>query len=715
MDKFGHRMLEHCQEGFCRYGFDDGRILEANPAMVTILGLECSPEELVGRSLVDAMMPISGESQMNEQLVRQGELHGYESHIRTLRGDERWVTGEFFLRWDAKTRQRVVEAVLQDVTARRRAEMEASDVQARFRALSDSAPSLIMIVRDGRIVYANRACEATLGYRAEDLCLPRFAFVELFAMESMTRIKSTISKQSRGGEPHPEEHVMVSREGRRIHATVTITATRHDGAPALMVVATDVTEHLAREESLRESEARFRQMFEAGLFGMAIVGLNYRFVKANSTLCQLLGYTEEELASISFLDLTHPEDAAKDVRLMQQVFTSKVPSFTTQTRYIHRDKRTLWGNLTASVIRGEGERVLYGLIMVEDITERKTAENALRESEERYRKLVETMSQGLGMTDENGSFTYVNDRFCKLVGYPREEIIGRAATQFMDRTNQKILLENTARQRKGESMSYELTWTRHGGDPVPTIVSPEGLFDRRNRFNGIFAVITDITERKRVEETTKAALREKDILLREIHHRVKNNLQIIASLLKLQSALIENVEARSMFKMSHDRIRTMALIHEKLYQSKDLARIDFSAYIRSLGTHLLASYAVTPGDVRIATRADHVYLDINTAIPCGLIINELVSNALKHAFPRGRTGEIHVECHASKDGPYTLLVSDNGVGFPPEVDFQSTETLGLQLVNTLVRQLEGSIALDTAGGTKYTITFAELKYRQADH
>lgn len=715
MDKFGQRMLEHCQDGLCRYGFDDGRILEANPAMVTILGLECTPEDLVGRSLPDAMMPVSGENPLHEELVRRGELHGYESHIRTLRGDERWVTGDFFLRWEAKTRQRVVEAVMQDVTARRRAETEAADAQARFRALAEHAPALIMIVKDGRIAYANRACEAALGYAADVLCTPRFAFVDLFAIESMTRIKATLSKQSRGGEPHPEDHVMISREGRRIHATVTITATRHEGAPALLAVATDVTEHMIREESLRESESRFRQMFEAGLFGMAIVGLNYRFVKANSTLCQLLGYSEEELASMSFLDLTHPEDAAKDVRLIQQVFSSKVPSFTTQTRYLRRDKRTLWGNLTASVIRGEGERVLYGLIMVEDITERKMAETSLRESEERYRMLVETMSQGLGMTNEDGCFTYVNDRLCKLIGYPREEIIGRPATQFMDRANQMTLLEHTGRQRKGESVSYELTWTRRSGEPVPTIVSPEGLFDRRGRFSGTFAVITDITERKRIEEATKASLREKDILLREIHHRVKNNLQIIASLLKLQSALIENVEARGMFKMSHDRIRTMALIHEKLYQSKDLARIDFGAYIRSLGTHLLASYGVTPGDVRVATRADHVYLDINTAIPCGLIINELVSNALKHAFPRGRTGEIQIECHATKDGLHTLQIEDNGIGFPPEVDFQNTETLGLQLVNTLVRQLEGSITLDTAAGTKYMITFAELKYRQADH
>ncbi|WP_424358376.1 histidine kinase N-terminal 7TM domain-containing protein [Methanocella sp. MCL-LM] len=216
----------------------------------------------------------------------------------------------------------------------------------------------------------------------------------------------------------------------------------------------------------------------------------------------------------------------------------------------------------------------------------------------------------------------------------------------------------------------------------------------------------EIRERSLAEEEVKASLHEKEVLLKEIHHRVKNNLQIISSLLSLQSGTLCDEGDKNAFRESQNRIKTMALIHEKLYRSRDLSHIDFGDYARNLASHLASSYMVNPG-VRIEIDTGDISLDIDQTIPCGLIINELVSNSLKYAFTDSRPGKIRV-C-MSKDGPrYTLTVSDDGAGLPSGFEFRSCQSLGLQLVNTLVDQLEGTIDLEPGAGTTFKITFKEI-------
>jgi two-component sensor histidine kinase len=225
--------------------------------------------------------------------------------------------------------------------------------------------------------------------------------------------------------------------------------------------------------------------------------------------------------------------------------------------------------------------------------------------------------------------------------------------------------------------------------------------------SAVEALQAEIAERKRVETQIQSSLQEKEVLLKEIHHRVKNNLQIISSLLSLQSENINSQDPVRTFRESQDRIRSMALIHEKLYQARDISRVDFAEYVKSLTLYLSRSHLTGPG-IKIVIGIDHILLDIDTAIPCGLIINELVSNSLKYAFRDGRTGEIRIAM--TQDGNrYTLVVADNGSGLPPGLDFRNTPSLGLQLVNTLVDQLEGAIELDSAGGTRFKITFAEIE------
>jgi len=218
----------------------------------------------------------------------------------------------------------------------------------------------------------------------------------------------------------------------------------------------------------------------------------------------------------------------------------------------------------------------------------------------------------------------------------------------------------------------------------------------------------EITERMRAEEQIKVSLEEKEVLLKEIHHRVKNNLQVISSLLNLQSRCVEDQSVLELFQESQNRIRSMALIHEKLYRSQDLVRIDFAEYIRNLATHLVRSYRANLGPVNLKVDANDVSLSVDAAVPCGLIINELVSNSLKYAFIDGREGEIRIELRSDRDHQLTLIVGDNGVGFPKDLDFRHTESLGMQLVNTLTNQLGGTVELHSDGGTEFKITFTTL-------
>jgi len=214
--------------------------------------------------------------------------------------------------------------------------------------------------------------------------------------------------------------------------------------------------------------------------------------------------------------------------------------------------------------------------------------------------------------------------------------------------------------------------------------------------------------RKRAEARIKAQLQEKDVLLKEVHHRVKNNMQVISSLLNLQSRRVKDPTVFEMFRESQRRIRSMALIHERLYQSSDLSQIEFSEYLRNLATHLFHSYQVDTSRVQLKIEAEEVHLNINTAIPCGLIVNELVSNALKHGFPEGRKGQLQIELRRIPGDGCVLGVTDDGVGFPEGLDFRKTETLGMQIISTLVEQIDGRLELNREKGTAFRLEFNEL-------
>ena len=217
----------------------------------------------------------------------------------------------------------------------------------------------------------------------------------------------------------------------------------------------------------------------------------------------------------------------------------------------------------------------------------------------------------------------------------------------------------------------------------------------------------EVAERRLAEEQVRASLAEKETLLREVHHRVKNNLQLISSLLYLQSRKVSDSQVLEMYKESQNHIHSIALVHERLYQSERLAEIDFAQYVHGLAIDLFHSYAVDPAQIKLSLDLEDTTLDIDTAIHCGLLVNELVSNAIKHAFPGKRDGEIRLGLHTDNEGHHCLTVGDNGIGLPPGLESARDESLGLQLVDTIVDQVGGKLSVGRENGTTYQIIFGE--------
>ena len=265
--------------------------------------------------------------------------------------------------------------------------------------------------------------------------------------------------------------------------------------------------------------------------------------------------------------------------------------------------------------------------------------------------------------------------------------------------------------RDGFVKNEEVLLRKKDGTPFLGSICAVAVREERGRVQYFDGIVEDITERKEAEEKLKTSLLEKEVLLREIHHRVKNNLQIISSLLNLQSRHIEDEFSLDMFQESRDRVRSMALVHEKLYRSDELARVDFCEYIQSLARHLFMSYGINSKGIDLDVDVNDVFLDINTSIPCGLIINELVSNSLKHAFAGRNRGKIRVVLRPDDGDRFKMVVSDDGVGLPKDLDVTQTESLGLQLVSMLVEQLQGTMRIEKNQGTSFEIVFKKLDYR----
>lgn len=310
------------------------------------------------------------------------------------------------------------------------------------------------------------------------------------------------------------------------------------------------------------------------------------------------------------------------------------------------------------------------------------------------------------IADDTGRIEWVNDGFTRMTGISKN-IIGKAIHDLHVYENISNIIKETHEGKHSRIFESHLK-SENGKDRwISSTLTP--IFDEERRLRKLVFVDTDITESKKMENQIVASLKEKDLLLKEIHHRVKNNLQIIISLLNLQSGYIKDEETLKAVREGQNRVRSMALVHEKFYQSEELGEIDFKEYTEKLCTFLKQSYSSQDAPITITVDANGIGFDMDTAMPCGLLITEIVSNSLKYGFPGNREGEIRIEFSKVAEKKVRMTISDNGIGLPHDFDIEKSESLGMQLIIALTSQLDGELKFSGESGTNFSVTFTYPK------
>jgi len=436
-----------------------------------------------------------------------------------------------------------------------------------------------------------------------------------------------------------------------------------------------------------------------------------KIIYASPSHRSVLGHSPDDRVGRSALELIHPDDIERVATTYMEALATSKPA-RTEYRVRHADGNYVWLETISNFLYDGDDRIIGGIFSSRDITDRKRVADALKESEERFRSIVEHSHEAILIINDSFQFEYVNDELCTILGHSRDELLDTDFRRFLDDETRALVTGRYLQHQQGHltPRRYEFNIIRKDGRKRRVEISSAVTHNSIGQIK-IIVQLLDITERKEAEARIGQSLKEKEVMLREIHHRVKNNMQIIASLLSLQSRHISDARALELFRDSENRVRSMALVHEKLYRSDDMAHVDFGRYIDDLGTHLYQAYRPDPALITYRSRVADMYVAMETAVPCGLIVNELLSNAIKHAFPDGRNGTVSVDLRRDRDrGVFMLIVSDNGIGFPDDVDFQHTETLGLQMVNLLVDQIDGTMTLEKEHGTTVTIVFRETRY-----
>ncbi len=464
----------------------------------------------------------------------------------------------------------------------------------------------------------------------------------------------------------------------------------------------DVVRH---EWELGDADSgRFRLLVDSiADYAIIMLDVQGRICSWNLGASHIKGYAKEEILGKHF-SIFYTEEAINDGLPEQQLERAATHGrFEDEGWRRRKDGSQFWADIVITALFNPDGSLQGYTKIIKDMTERKRLE-------ERFRRVVESAPNAMVMISQRGEIEMVNAQAEKLFGYSRSEMLGQKIEILVPERfrashpdQRKMFLSNP--QSRPMGAGRDLYGRRKNGSEFPVEIGLNPIETEEGMM--VLSAIVDISDRKQKEARIQEALREKDLLLGEIHHRVKNNLQVVHSLLSLQSSMINDVAVRGMLTDSQNRIQSMALIHQTLYQSNNFARVYFTEFLEALVPTLVNSYREANKNILVNMDAGSVYLSMNSAIPCGLLINELITNAFKHAFVDRTQGEISVSLVVAGPGQLCLAVSDDGIGLPQEIDVNNTETLGLRLVSLLSQQLEGELSIHRQHPTRFSLIFPQ--------
>jgi PAS domain S-box-containing protein len=456
-----------------------------------------------------------------------------------------------------------------------------------------------------------------------------------------------------------------------------------------------------------KNELKEREVLESIQEGVIVLNSNFKFTYWNKGMEQISNIRREEiLGKVPWEIFPFLKGDIEDA--MRKAIKGK-ESREIELKYTLSNGKKVWTTENYFPLKDTDDNIIGVVGIVEDITQRKRAEESLRESEERFRLAVSQAPFPIMIHAENGEVILINEVWSEITEYQKEDLPTieewtRKAYGKKKGIIKKDIDSLYAKKKRVDEGDYTIK-TKSGKERIWEFSStPLGKMSNGRRL--VISMAHDHTERQKAEEKIKKSLYEKEILLKEIHHRVKNNMQVISSLINIQANRIKDKKIRETFQAAQNRVMSMALVHEKLYQSENLAEIDFKNYIERMSLHLMSTYRELSKKIKLKTELENIFLDITKAVPLGLITNELLTNSLQHAFPKKKKGEIKIKFN-KKEKTYCLSIRDSGIGFPKDLDFRKAESMGMDLVNSLVTQINGKIELLRDKGTLFKVTFKE--------
>ncbi len=668
-----------------------------------------SKEDFIGRHIAE----IHGQEHF-EQTLRgcmdrcfAGETVAFREWFRVPDGTKAFLDVSYYPVYDETGAEIIGAAVYtRERTAQKHAEDALRRSEARYRAIFQNQHVVMMVIDPdtGAIKDANPAAAGFYGRSHEELIGMNIKDINTLSPEEVEE-KMRAARQNQRGFFQFRHRL---RDGTVRDVEVSSGPVEYDEKKLLYSIVRDVTRRVQAEKALKESEARFRLIFEQATAGIAIASADGRFIDANQALCDMLGYTREELLGMTVRDVTHPDDRDLSAQADRSILSGEKDAYRLEKRYRHKDGRPIWADLSSSVIRDDNGSIRYAIGVVVDITEQKRVETALKEREAFLGTLLNAIPTPVFYKDKNGRYLGVNDAFETFFGELNDGLIGKTVFDIVPHRLAEIYYakDNELFESGGEQR-YE-TQVETAKNEIRDVIFNKSIYrDDAGAIAGIIGAVLDITERKGAETALKNALAEKEVLLREIHHRVKNNMQAIISLLRMHSRKNKSPQVKTVFDDCRSRIEAMSLIHETLYQSDRLERIELSTYLKRLCRGLSRVYHAADGEGVAMTADDcHVALDMDRSVAVGMVIAELISNAYKHAFPPGRGGCVSVKMTAPAPETVEVTVADDGKGLPPDFDIQKPSSLGMRLVaGAVTRELGGTIDVESGNGARFIIRF----------
>ena len=692
-------------------GTPDTLLTKINKASVKLWGYY--EEELIGKSVLTLFPKEEWKKhkQEMEKAIKTGVPSRFDSFGLRKDGTTFPIELRGTLIKDKDDNVFRLVACVNDITERKKKEKELHDSEQKFKTIFDGGGDGILAAdkKTKKFIFANKAMSKLTGYSIDEL--KSFNVSDIHPKADLPLIIKSFKAQVKNPEQTAKNIPVLRKNGEVIYCDIKNSILTLEGKELILGFFRDISERKKTEENLKKSEQKFRSVIETAGSIILVLSKDYRIIEWNHTAERIFGWKREEVLEKNYLDMFIPDKFRKGIiKDIKKVLKGK-PTKDFENPVISRNGKKYHVSWNVSRLVNAKNQPTGIIAIGHDITERKLTEETLVKKTEQatfLSRMLENSSQPFLVGALDGRILSLNRAFSNLTGYSEKELLENITWNETLTPPKWREIESGIFQKlvsTGIPHRFEKEYIRKDGSIINVELLVHRKLDLNNNLESVYAFVTDISERKEAEKKLKSSIVEKETLLKEVHHRVKNNLQVISSMLNLQAGISKDPDVVDAFKETMARVRTISFVHEKLYLSEDIAHVNIKEFLTSIIKYLVRTYASGELSVETNLDIDNVVFSMEQIIPCGLIVNELVTNSLKHGF-KGRTnGKVTIKLKKSSDNQIELSVSDNGVGFPMDFKIDKTKTLGFQLVNVFVNKLDGKLIIEHNKGASVRVSF----------